>query len=86
MIKLKKGDRFLHSKWLSIRYSLEQIKKLPKETTALLCQVTAFRDGNCHYKPVYSHGDREVLGTGMCHPIERMDEVIMKPIYKEGKK
>jgi len=54
--KIKKGSRFEHSKWLSAESYTENIPQI--------FEITRIVKHKIYYRPVYKHGDREVLGNG----------------------
>jgi len=74
------GTRFLHAQWLNSRFSLEEIKTLPREETALRCEVTSIRHGMIYYRPVYQHSDREELGAVAKFPYDEREKYILQII------
>lgn len=77
-MEIKKGTRFLHSKWLNTQYSLEEVKTLPKEQVAQLFVVTRIARGTCYYRSVHNLGSGEFLGSAYCHPIADMSKYVLQ--------
>ena len=72
--KGESGTRFLHRQWYNSRFSLAEIQTLPREQTALLCEVTSIRKGMIYYRPVYQWEDRETYGSPAYFPFEKFDD------------
>lgn len=70
--ELKKGTKFLHSRYLDV-------SKLP-EKVQQLCVITAIRQGVIYYKPVYgTHDDGTPwLGSSTYFPKEQAGRWILE--------
>ena len=77
---MKKGTRFLHSKWLNTQFSIEEVKTLPREQVAQLFVVTRIAKGNCYYRSVHNLGSGEFLGSAYYHPVSDMEKYVLRVV------
>lgn len=76
-MEMKKGTRFLHSKWLNTQFSLDEVKTLPREQVAQLFVVTRIAGGKCYYRSVHNLGSGEFLGSAYWHPVAEMSKYVL---------
>jgi len=73
-----KGMRFLHTSWKQCQYSLEEMKTLPKEQTAMEFEITKIAKGVVYYRGIHRHSDREDLGGCMKCDVAELGQYILK--------